>query len=1136
MPASNLIERVSDLVVTQLPSLPAEVHPALEELLTRLREPVRIAVVGRVSAGKSTMVNALLGQCVAPTNVSECTRLVTWFRYGHPQRVEIELLDGSRTETQLGPDGRLPNEVGVPPSRVRALHCYLANELLRWMTLIDTPGIGSVHAEYSASTEELLAAERASSAAARRADAVIFLFNQVVMEDELKALQLFRTANSEESSQSAANAVGVLAKADQLGDGSRDPWGVALELAGQYAGKFRDEVATVVPVIGLIAESAEAALLTEPDVRHLGALAAMEPKAFERLLWSADRFASADAPVAAEERQRLLELLDLYGVRLAVTRIRDGASDAVPLRRELAASSGIAEVKQTLAKYFREQDHLLKVRSVLEELRRISYAPTLDATSSAGFRAALESLRLDPEMQPICELEALHDCCSGRVELPGPMLDEVTRLFAPGTVANRLGIASSDRSTLAEATRRRHDTLAHLHGHRGGAGAAAGGARRVAHVPGLVEGLAMTETVPMPAPASTSQPTGAAPGVQPTVPAPADESGQAAGVSDEVGAVTALVRRVAEVIRSEGRADTADGLLRRSQARQKPRPVVLVAGEDKRGKSSLVNALLRRTELSPIGVEVVTGAPISFFYAEPERASIVHYGQQSPVPTDLETARKLATVQGNPENEENIRAVQIGISAPLLEKVTLVDTPGVGGLSSGHGELTLQSLQFADALVFVVEAGAQFRAAELEFLRRAAARIDTVVLALTKIDLYRGWRQILQDNLAILAEKAPRFARAPVVPVSSLLAARALACDDEEERLLLLEESGIPRLEDELGERVVGRAAVLGQVNVLRESLWPLGVADRAVGEQLAALSSDGASRTKLVAERERLRRLGEDKADWPRRLDTEMRKMSLLRNEEAARGLVDVRRRYDDRLKDPSKQDRESLPGELTADLTALAGRLNEEAANRLIQLVTEVLDDIDSASNLHESIKALTSDHLSDQLAGINMGTYSLNHYDRLSIISTFSSGRSLSTLVTGSGLGLTAGTLIAPPIGIAIGLGLGAFYAYQAYKGKNRAAFVGEFKAWMAEQCNQTQITINTTFQRELIDLQEEMRTVVRDALSEREAQINASLAESERLLATETGEREAQTRALRERRDRIRAVQQAVLAELDQLSAS
>ena len=301
MPASNLIERVAELIAGGEELVPDAFRPELAELQRRLREPVRVAVVGRVSAGKSTMVNALLGQRVAPTDVSECTRLVTWFHYGHPQHLQIELKAGGTLDAQLTPDGTLPNTLDVPPEDVRALHCYLANDILKWMTLIDTPGIGSVHGEFSATTEELLAQEADSAAAAQRADAVVFLFNQVLMQDELEALQMFRAASGNDPSRSAASAVGVLSKADQLGDGTRDPWSVAIELAGVYAGKFRNEVAAVVPVVGLVAEASEAATLTELDAKQLAALAAMDEAAFAKLLWSTDRFVSADAPVSSEE-------------------------------------------------------------------------------------------------------------------------------------------------------------------------------------------------------------------------------------------------------------------------------------------------------------------------------------------------------------------------------------------------------------------------------------------------------------------------------------------------------------------------------------------------------------------------------------------------------------------------------------------------------------------------------------------------------------------------------------------------------------------------------------------------------------------------------------------------------------------
>jgi hypothetical protein len=455
MPASNLIEQVSELIAAGQELVPASLHPRLDDLERRLREPVRVAVVGRVNSGKSTMVNALLAQRVAPTDISECTRLVTWFHYGHPQRIEIELVNGSRIDSQLGPDGLLPNELGVAMGQVKALHCFLANDTLRWMTLIDTPGIGSVHEEFSQMTEELLAVERDSADAAQRADAVVFLLNQVMMEDELQALQMFRNATPGDGETSAANAVGLLSKADQLGDGTQDPWGVALELAGVYAGKFRDEVAAVVPVIGLVAETAETATLSESDTRQLVELATMEPKKLERLLWSADRFVGADAPVSSEDRESLLAKLDLYGIRRALAFLRDGVTGAVALRRELSSSSGIAEVKRTLAAYFHEQDHVLKVRSALEVLERLTYAEVdqEDAPSLLRFRGSVEKLRLDPAMHQVNELQAWHDCCTGRVNLEPEQLAEVERLFAPGTAARKLGRPGADAAVLREAAK-----------------------------------------------------------------------------------------------------------------------------------------------------------------------------------------------------------------------------------------------------------------------------------------------------------------------------------------------------------------------------------------------------------------------------------------------------------------------------------------------------------------------------------------------------------------------------------------------------------------------------------------------------------------------------------------------------------
>jgi predicted GTPase len=450
MPASELIERVSQLIAAHQGNVPASIGEQMAALDRRLRQPLRVAVAGRVKAGKSTLVNALLGQRVAPTDVSECTRVVTWFSYGHPERLEVLLRDGRTVEAQLTEDGMLPAQLPVPIDQIAALHAYLANAGLQSMTLIDTPGLGSVHDDYSRASRELLAAD--SSQAASAADAVVFLLGSAVMADELETLQLFQT---DESRSSAANAVGVLTRADQLSDGTRDSWTVAVELAAKFAETFRSEVATVVPVIGLIAETAEAALLTEPDAMRLEKLAAIDAHERERMLWSADHFTTSEGPLTGEEREHLLMLLDLYGLTRAADALAGGVTGATALRGHLSQLSGIAAVKQTLSAYFGEQDHVLKVRSALDVLRKLSYSHVEPAVAPelAKLRADVEALALDPVMQPIAELEVAHEINAGHVTLPDGLLAELRLLFAPGSPRTRLDADSDDPAALREAAR-----------------------------------------------------------------------------------------------------------------------------------------------------------------------------------------------------------------------------------------------------------------------------------------------------------------------------------------------------------------------------------------------------------------------------------------------------------------------------------------------------------------------------------------------------------------------------------------------------------------------------------------------------------------------------------------------------------
>ncbi|MFY1693893.1 dynamin family protein, partial [Solwaraspora sp. WMMA2101] len=109
----------------------------------RLDEPLRVAIAGRLKAGKSTLVNALIGRRVAPTEVGECTRVVTQFRYGTADRVDVVRRDGVRVSLPLDPTGMIPQRLGVPTARIAFVDVTLTSDHLRELTVIDTPGLSS---------------------------------------------------------------------------------------------------------------------------------------------------------------------------------------------------------------------------------------------------------------------------------------------------------------------------------------------------------------------------------------------------------------------------------------------------------------------------------------------------------------------------------------------------------------------------------------------------------------------------------------------------------------------------------------------------------------------------------------------------------------------------------------------------------------------------------------------------------------------------------------------------------------------------------------------------------------------------------------------------------------------------------
>ncbi|MGH1501963.1 MAG: dynamin family protein [Acidimicrobiales bacterium] len=399
--------------------------------LTRLDGPLRVAIAGKVKAGKSTLLNALVGERLAPTDTGECTRVVTWYRDGHTYQVLVHPKDGSGAiqarfhrdegaiEVDLG--GRDANDIDH-------LDITWPSSGLRRLTLIDTPGVDSLTEGVGTRAFQFLDPDDNATPA----DAVLYLMKHIHASD-LRLLEAFH--DDEVSTPNPVNAVAVLSRADEIGAGRLDSMASARRIAKRYGddGRLRRLVQVVVPVAGLLAETAET--LTEWEFKALRSLATVPAKDLEPYLLSADRFVEArpETPMTSLERQQLLDRFGLFGVRLSLALLRRNVVDSsVELSDELIERSGLVQLQTLLTTLFVDRADVLKARSALLAVEQLCLAhPDRPGTNDL----VLDIERIMAGAHPFNELATMAAVRSGWITAKQADLDDLERVLGSSGTA-----------------------------------------------------------------------------------------------------------------------------------------------------------------------------------------------------------------------------------------------------------------------------------------------------------------------------------------------------------------------------------------------------------------------------------------------------------------------------------------------------------------------------------------------------------------------------------------------------------------------------------------------------------------------------------------------------------------------------
>jgi hypothetical protein len=286
--------------------------------------------------------------------------------------------------------------------------------------------------------------------------------------------------------------------------------------------------------------------------------------------------------------------------------------------------------------------------------------------------------------------------------------------------------------------------------------------------------------------------------------------------------VVELVKLVEQGIELASDGERPDLRKRLELTRQRlldPSIRVIVVGEFKQGKSQLINALVN-APVCPVDDDIATSVPTVVRYGSPPSALILVPREgtgaaDEPVlerkQVSLEELPSFVSERGNPDNKRRLMAAEIFLPRKiLLGGLSLVDSPGVGGLDSTHAVTTFSTLPTADAMLFVSDASQEYTEPEIQFLRQALRISPNVACVLAKTDLYPHWRQVAELNRGHLDRVG---ADIRLFPVSSDVRLAAARLGDSE----LNTESGFPDLVAYLRNEIVGKAERLQTRSVAQD-------------------------------------------------------------------------------------------------------------------------------------------------------------------------------------------------------------------------------------------------------------------------------------------------------------------------------
>ena len=412
------------------------IHSTIWKVRKRMEEPMQLAIVGRLSSSKSTLVNAILGKPeVVRTGHEAETFNVSWLKYGDDNDpITLHFKDGNQVNVPRGEWGLWTSHAGEKSlkTEVSYIEVSTSDEMLKYINIIDTPGLDATSRIDSENTKQFLKQVNP--------DAVVFLFTKSLSEDSLNLIKEFQMSDVSSSySITPLNSLGVLSKPDLN-------WSVlnrvdvidASSSAITRTLSSRDDVKKtlfrILPVSALMGLAS--AYITEDDYLCLKSLSEIQDeKRILRLFMNTEAFIreTEDVKIPSLLRKGLQEKFGLYGIYVCIETLRSNSNmDKEQLSAVLREKSGFATFITLLRSHFGDRAAILKAQrgilSMLDACNRDRQGTNEPYLIEIIDKIKQNVLHVENELHDIKEMSLLTSIYEGRVKVEDSFFDELTRV------------------------------------------------------------------------------------------------------------------------------------------------------------------------------------------------------------------------------------------------------------------------------------------------------------------------------------------------------------------------------------------------------------------------------------------------------------------------------------------------------------------------------------------------------------------------------------------------------------------------------------------------------------------------------------------------------------------------------------